>query len=158
MAKRLVRAFRWGGNDVTDLDLLVADDHPIDEQFHQPASLLEGGLGESRPHLLAESLDRVGYPGEFGALPGGGLKLAFLGEEGIGATLEFFALALKLGELQYPTQVGLQEPLPLEFGVGDGLAIRSFFTDFRELLKAEVELRRTPSTRSSHAMPVAQLL
>jgi hypothetical protein len=46
----------------------------------------------------------------------------------------------------------------LEFGVGDGLAIRSFFTDFRELLKAEVELRRTPSTRSSHAMPVAQLL
>jgi hypothetical protein len=97
MAKRLVRAFRRGGNDVTDLDLLVADDHPINEQFHQPAFVLEGRLGKSRPHLLAESLDRAGYSGEFGALPGGGFKLAFLGEEDIGATLEFFALALELG-------------------------------------------------------------
>jgi hypothetical protein len=64
---------------VTDLDVLVVDDHPIDEQFHQPALLLEGGIGESRPHLLAELLDGVGYCGELGALPGGGLQLAFLG-------------------------------------------------------------------------------
>ena len=73
MAKRLVRALRGGRNDVTDLHLLVADDNPIDEQFHQLTLLLEGGIGESCPHLLAESLDRGGYLGKLGALPGGGL-------------------------------------------------------------------------------------
>src|SRR5687767_4586135 len=101
MAKRLVWAVRGGWNYVTDFHLLVADDHPIDEQFLQPAFLLEGGVGESRPHLLAESLDRLGYPGKLGAFPGGGLQLAFVGEEDLGATFQFFALALELGELQY---------------------------------------------------------
>src|SRR5215210_2762564 len=48
MANRLVRTVRRGGNDVTDLHLLVVYDHPIDEQFHQPAFLLEGGVGEPR--------------------------------------------------------------------------------------------------------------
>src|SRR5215204_5373918 len=97
MAKRLVRALPGDRNDVTDLDLLVVDDHPIDEQFHQPALLLEVGIGRSRPHLLAELLDGVGYPGELGTLPGGGIQLAFLGEEGVGASLELLALALELG-------------------------------------------------------------
>ena len=122
MAKRLGGSVRRGGNDVTDLDLLVGDDHPIYEQLHQPTLLLEGGVGESRPHLLAESLDRVGYPGDPGALPGRGLELAFLGKKGVGATLEFFALALELGELQHPAEVGVQQPLPLALGLGDGLA------------------------------------
>lgn len=44
--------------------------------------------------------------------------MAFLGQEGIGATLEFFALALKLGEFQYPAEVGLKQPFPLAFGMG----------------------------------------
>src|SRR5215218_11207006 len=106
MAERLMRTVRRGGNDVTDLDLLVGDDHPIYKQFYQPALLLEGGLGEPHPHPLAESLDRAGYPGELGALPGRGFELALLGEEGVGAPLEFFALALELGELEHPAEVG----------------------------------------------------
>jgi hypothetical protein len=44
--------------------------------------------------------------------------LAFLGQEGVGAAFEFLALALQLGELQHPAQVGLQEPFALAFGVG----------------------------------------
>src|SRR5215207_4691489 len=121
MAERLMRTVRRGGNDVTDLDLLVGDDHPIYKQFYQPALLLEGGLGEPHPHPLAESLDRAGYPGELGALPGRGFELALLGEEGVGAPLEFFALALELGELEHPAEVGVQQPFPLAFGLGDGL-------------------------------------
>src|SRR4051812_37683173 len=117
MAKRLVGSIRRGRNDVTDLDLLVGDDHPIYEQFHQPALLLEGGVGKSRPHLLAESLDRVGYPSELGALPGRGLQRAFVGEKGVGATLEFFTLALELGELQSPAEIGVQQPPLLAFGL-----------------------------------------
>ncbi len=122
MAKRLVGSIRRGGDDVTDLDLLVGDDHPVYEQFHQPALVLEGGVGESRPHLFAESLDRAGYPGKLDALPGRGLELAFLGEKGVGAPPKFFALALELGELQYPAEIGVQQPFPLTFGLGDGLA------------------------------------
>jgi hypothetical protein len=39
-----------------------------------------------------------------------------VGEKGVGAAIEFFALALELGE------VGVQKPFPLAFGVGDGLS------------------------------------
>jgi hypothetical protein len=84
--------------------------------------VLEGGVGESLPHSLAESLDGVGYFGKLGAFPSGGFQLAFLGQEGVGAAFEFLALALQLGELQHPTQVGLQDPFALAFAVGDGLA------------------------------------
>ena len=56
--------------------------------------------------------------GELGALPGGGPQLAFLGEEGVGATFEFLALALELGELQYSAEVGVKQPFPLAFGMG----------------------------------------
>lgn len=122
MARRSVGFVRRGVNNVTDLDLLVGDDHPIYDQFHQPALLLEGGVGESRPHLFAEFLDRAGYPGKLGALAGCGLELAFLGEKGVSAALEFPALALEFGELQYPAQVGVKQPPPLAFGLGDGLA------------------------------------
>ncbi len=100
----------------------MADDHPIDEQFHQSAFLIEGGAGESLPHSLAESLDRVGYSGKLGAFPGGGIQLAFLSEKGVGATFEFFALALELDQLQHPAEVGLQEPSLLAFGMGYSLA------------------------------------
>jgi pimeloyl-ACP methyl ester carboxylesterase len=40
----------------------------------------------------------VGYPGELGALPGGGLQLAFVGQEGVGAAFEFLALARRNSE------------------------------------------------------------
>ena len=87
MTKRLVRSFRGGRDDVADLDLLVGNDHPIDEQFHQPAFLLEGGNRESRFDLFAELHDRVGYPGKLGTLSGGGFELALLDEQGVGASL-----------------------------------------------------------------------
>jgi hypothetical protein len=45
-----------GRDDVADLDVAVGDDHPVNEQFHQLALLLEGGLGESSLYPLAECL------------------------------------------------------------------------------------------------------
>jgi hypothetical protein len=40
----------------------------------------------------------VELPGELGALPGGGLQLAFEGQEGVGAAFEFLALARRNSE------------------------------------------------------------
>lgn len=42
MTKPGVFATWTGGDDVADLDLVVGDHDPIDEQFHQLSSLLEG--------------------------------------------------------------------------------------------------------------------
>ena len=53
--------------------------------------------------------------------------MALLGEEGLRATFEFFALALELGELQHPAKVRVQEPFLLAFGMGDGPADSAYF-------------------------------
>src|SRR3712207_960315 len=121
MTKRLVRTVRRGGNDVTDLHLPVTHNHSIDEQFRQRPLLLEGGIGENRFCLLAELLDRVGYTGKLSTLSSGSSEMALLGEQSIGASLQFLPLALELGELQYSAQVGVQQSSVLPFGLCDGL-------------------------------------
>jgi hypothetical protein len=70
MTKTYMLAARIGGDHVTDLYFLTGDDHPIDEQLHQPAFLLEGRLGKSCAYPLAEILDGAGHSGEFHALTG----------------------------------------------------------------------------------------
>jgi SRSO17 transposase len=73
LAKRPVRAFGGGWQDVADLNLVVGDDHPVDEQFGQLPSLQERGRGKSGPDALAECLDAVGDGLQFQALFSGGV-------------------------------------------------------------------------------------
>jgi len=73
LAKRAVWPFGGGRQDVADLDLVVGDDHAVDEQLGQLPALLEGGGGEPGPDGLAEALDPVGRGLEFEPLPGGGI-------------------------------------------------------------------------------------
>ena len=54
LTKGPVRASGGGWQDVADLDLVVGDDHAVDEQLHQLAPLFEGGGGESGSDGLAE--------------------------------------------------------------------------------------------------------
>jgi len=68
LAKRAVRPLGGGRQDVPDLDLVVGDDHPVDEQFGQLPSLRERGRGESGPDGLAECLDAVGHGLQFETL------------------------------------------------------------------------------------------
>src|SRR5215472_17165489 len=49
LAKRAVRACGGGGQDAADLNPVVGDDHPVDEQFGQLPSLRERGRGKSGP-------------------------------------------------------------------------------------------------------------
>jgi transposase len=56
MTKADVLALRIGGQHVTDLDLGIGDDHPIDEQQDELSALLEARRGQAMLHPCAESL------------------------------------------------------------------------------------------------------
>ena len=56
MTKADVLALRIGGQHVTDLDLGIGDDHPIDEQQDELSALLETRRGQAMLHPCAESL------------------------------------------------------------------------------------------------------
>src|SRR5215203_5137318 len=70
MTKTYLLAARIGGDHVADLHFLTTDDHPVDEQFHQLPSLLEGRLGEPSTDPPAEILYGVCHSGEFHSLTG----------------------------------------------------------------------------------------
>jgi hypothetical protein len=68
LTKGPMRASGGGWQDVADLDLVVGDDHPVDEQLYQLAPLFEGGGGESGSDGLAERFDAIGHGLQFQAL------------------------------------------------------------------------------------------
>jgi len=82
LAKRAVRPVGGGREHVADLGLVAGDDHAVDEQLGELAPLGEAGGGEAGPDGLAECLDTVGDGAEFQLLPGGGVELVLLGEQG----------------------------------------------------------------------------
>jgi hypothetical protein len=82
LAKRAVRPVGGGWQDVADLGLVLGDDYPVDEQLGQLPPLREGGGGQPGPDGLAECLDPVSDGAEFQLLPGGGVELVLLGEQG----------------------------------------------------------------------------
>src|SRR5215210_7287519 len=98
MTKTYLLTARIGGDHVTDLHFLTADDHPVDEQFHQLPLLLEGGVEESSAHPLAEIFDAADHPGEFHPLAGLGPKLPFLCRKRFVPLFEILAAPLVLGQ------------------------------------------------------------
>jgi hypothetical protein len=49
-----------GWDHVADLDLAVGHHHPVDQQLHQLAALLEAGLVKAHPELLQHRCHRLG--------------------------------------------------------------------------------------------------
>src|SRR6266704_1668281 len=98
LAKGAVRPVRGGREDVADLDLAAGDDHPVDEQLGQLPPLLEGGGGQPGPDGPAECLDPVSDDSEFQPLPGGGVQLPLLGEQGGMPAVQVLVLAVQLGQ------------------------------------------------------------
>ena len=124
LAKRAVRPVGGGWEHVADLDLVVGDDHPVDEQFGQQPALLEGGGGQPGADGLAECLDPVGDGLQFQPLAGGGVQLALLGRQGGAAAVQLVPLALEFGQGDDLGQVGIQQPLLLAVQLAQGLADR----------------------------------
>jgi hypothetical protein len=49
----------WASRDhISDLDIVVGDQYPVDQQLHQFPLLLERGVGQTRLNTTAEALDR----------------------------------------------------------------------------------------------------
>jgi hypothetical protein len=108
-----VFALGAGGEDVADLDLLVRDDHAIDEQLDQLPLSIEAHLLEARRDPFAERCQRggqperliqaVGFPGEPRLLLG----------QGRVPRLELGAPTPVLRHGDDPAEVGLGQPLEL---------------------------------------------
>jgi hypothetical protein len=73
LAKGAVRPVGRGREDVADLDLVIGDDHAVDEQLGELPPLLEGRGSQAGPGGLAEGPDAVGNGLQFQLLPGGGI-------------------------------------------------------------------------------------
>jgi hypothetical protein len=73
LTKGPMRTSGGGWQHVADLDLVFGDDHPVDEQLHQLASLRERGRGQSGSDGLAERFDAVGHGLQLQALFSGGV-------------------------------------------------------------------------------------
>jgi hypothetical protein len=58
-----------------------------------------------------------------------------LSKQGIRAPIEFFALALELGQLEHPAEVGVQQPSFLPLNLAEG---------FAHSLQPRLELLRQP--------------
>ena len=103
-----------GREHVADVDLVICDDHAVDEQLGQLPPLLEGSGGQAGPGGLAECLDAVGNGLQFHPLRGGGVELPLLGQQSGMPAVQVLAFALELSQGDDLSQVGVHEPLLLD--------------------------------------------
>jgi hypothetical protein len=87
-----------GREHVADLDLVVSDDHAVDEQLGQLPPLLEGGGGEPGADGLAECLDAVGRRLAVPAAARRRRPAVAAGRQGGAAAVKLFPLALEFGQ------------------------------------------------------------
>src|SRR4029453_3692127 len=113
LAKGRMRAVGRGWQHVADLNFAAGDDHAVDEQLGEQPPLGKGGGGQPGAGGLEECFAPVGDGGEFQPLPGGGVQLVLLGQEGGAAAVQFLAFAFQLGQAEHLGQVGVQQPLQL---------------------------------------------
>jgi conjugative relaxase-like TrwC/TraI family protein len=122
LTKGRVRAVGCGWQHIADLDLVVGDDHAVDEQLDQQPPLGEGGGGQPGPDGLAERLDPIGHRAKLQPLLGDRVQLPLLGGQRGPVAVQLLALALQLRQSDHLGQVGVQQPLALAFQLSEGLA------------------------------------
>ena len=102
-----------GGDHVADLHVAVGDHHPVDQQLHQLAALLEAGLVKARSQLvqhLGHGLSDRAHLSQPLTLSGD-LSLACQQVRLLAG--KALVLPLEAGQVDHLGQVGLQQPLPL---------------------------------------------
>ena len=106
MTKRLVRAVGRGGHDVADHRIVPGHDDAIDQELHQRAPLQERGVVQPEAHLGAERLARGGQRLRVEVLARDSVDLPRLRHEAVLASLQLLALAVELGEMHDPCEIG----------------------------------------------------
>jgi hypothetical protein len=106
-------AARGGGDHVADLHLAVGHHHPVDQQLHQLAALVEAGLTQAHAKLLQHLGQRLGDAAHLDQpLPLGG-DLPLTRPQVRLLLAEGPVLPLEGIQVDHLGQVGLQQPLPL---------------------------------------------
>src|SRR5829696_5936662 len=102
-----------GRDHIADLHLAVGDHHPVDQQLHQLAALLEVGLAQTHAQLLQHPSHGLGDAADLdqpltlgGDLPLACQQVGLLPGKGP-------VLALEGVQVDHLGQVGVQQPLPL---------------------------------------------
>jgi hypothetical protein len=119
LTKRDLSAVRGGGHDVADLDLVVGDDHAVDQELDESALLLERGASQARPHAIAEGVEGRGGGVQVEVLPGRRRHLTLLYLQRFATTVQLRTLALAGGKVHDVGQVGVQEPAVLALDLAD---------------------------------------
>src|SRR3954470_1235748 len=96
-----------------DLQRVLPDYDPLDQQLQDPLPLRERRLLEPGPHPPAERLQV--RPDRLRLLPPGlqSLLLITLRDENMTSALDLFATGLQLGQVEHPGLVGVDQPLLL---------------------------------------------
>src|SRR5690242_808011 len=113
MTKADVLALGAGGQHVADLDVGVGDDHPVDQQQHELAALLEAGPGQAALHPGTESLERGRHAGELLAAGRVVAQLFLLLGQRLHVPLQIAPPPSVLVERDDRPEVGVREPLQL---------------------------------------------
>jgi transposase len=113
MTKADVLALGAGGQHVADLDVGVGDDHPVDQQQHELAALLEAGPGQAALHPGTESLERGRHAGELLAAGRVVAQLLLLLGQRLHVPLQIAPPPSVLVERDDRSEVGVREPLQL---------------------------------------------
>lgn len=96
---------------MSDLQRVLPDYDPLDQQLQDPLSLRERRLVEAAPHSLAERLDV--RPDRLRRLPLGlqSLLLITLRDENMTSSLNLFTAGLQLGQVEHTGLIGVDQPL-----------------------------------------------
>jgi hypothetical protein len=113
MTKPDVLALRPGGQGVADLHIGIRDDHPVDEEHHELAALLEAGLGQASLHAFSERFQRCREVGELAPALRIIAQLLLLPGQRLHAPLQLAPPPLVLFERDDRPEIGVGEPLEL---------------------------------------------
>jgi transposase len=109
MTKTHVLAGGRRRDHIADLDSIVRDDHPVDEQFDQLALLLESGVLETALEALAQSFDRLREASEIPLPLRIGLHVIELALHAVHLLLHARSTPLVFGEWHAPVEIGVRQ-------------------------------------------------
>ena len=113
MTKMRLLAFGASRNDITDFDLIIGDNNPIDKQNYQLPLLLKGGIRQASLNSLAKGFNRNSQTRQFGLAIDMRLQLFLLGFQRQALLVQIAATPLKFGQGNDAVQIGLAQAIKL---------------------------------------------
>jgi hypothetical protein len=135
MTKTHVFATGISRDHITDLDFIVRDHDPINEQLHQRALLLKRRMRQAVLDSLAEGFDGHRQARQFGLAIYVRLQLLGLGLQRLAFLFQFAAAALKLRQRNDAVQIGFTQSVQLMVKVDP---------PFAQLFAADLQFLRQP--------------